>query len=81
MEGKQIIGHCIFDTLLTKYVPHILENIFFSLDYKSFKSCLQVNRKWKELIMSEAYKIKGKFVFHDEIKNKEDRYSPYYLLM
>ena len=45
-----------FDTLFTRNVPHILENIFFSLDYQSFKTCMNVNEAWKALFSSDAYK-------------------------
>ena len=49
---------CAFDTLFARSVPHILENIFFSLDYKSFKTCMDVNKTWKELLSSEPYQKK-----------------------
>ena len=44
-----------FDALLSRNVPHILENIFFSLDYKSFKTCMQVNKTWRELLSTASY--------------------------
>ena len=62
---------CPFDTLLTKNVPHILEKIFLSLDYKSFKECLGVNISWKRLLTSDFFQVKAKVVFHDEILEEQ----------
>ena len=58
---------CAFDKLFTKNVPHILENIFFLLDYKSFKNCIEVSSTWKGLLVSEAYRRKAKSLFQQEI--------------
>ena len=59
---------CAFGTLFTnKNVPHILENIFFYLDYESYKTCLEVSQAWKKLLTSESYQTKGKSVFRDKI--------------
>ena len=44
-----------FDTLFKKNVPHILEKIFASLDYDSFKKCQEVCLTWHQLFLSEAY--------------------------
>merc|ERR1712154_732796 len=41
--------------LFTRSVPHILEKIFFSLDYESFVRCSEVNRTWNGLLTSEPY--------------------------
>ena len=59
---------CEFDKLFTKSVPHILEKIFFSLDYTSFKKCMEVNTAWRELLTSESYKRLGKITFHEDIQ-------------
>ena len=48
-----------FDTLFTKSVPHILEKIFFTLDYDSFMACGKVCMAWKELHSSESYQQKA----------------------
>ena len=61
----------VFCTLFTKSVPHILERIFFSLDYESFKKCLEVSTAWKELLTSESFIIRGKMVFREEILRDE----------
>ena len=58
---------CSFDTLFSKCVPHILETIFFSVDYRTYKACLEVNSTWKKLLTSERYIAKGKSVFYKEI--------------
>ena len=64
---------CAFDTLFAKSVPHILEKIFFSLDYASFKNCLEVNnRAWNELLATKQYRTRVKLVFHDELKKDHE---------
>ena len=64
---------CAFDKLFEKSVPHILEKIFLSLDYESYKTCLKVSRIWTELLMSESYLSIGKSVFHDDISKDQER--------
>ena len=59
--------NCAFEKLFTINAPHILEKIFFSLDYKSYATCLEVSKAWNELLTSESYKQKGKCMFHEEI--------------
>ena len=56
-----------FNRLFTKSVPHILEQIFVSLDFQSFKTCLKVCNSWKELLKSEPYQM----AFSDDIRNEE----------
>ena len=65
------IGPSAFDKLFSKNVPHILENIFFSLNYKSYKVCLEVNSTWKELLTSESFQKNGKSLFSHDISNDE----------
>ena len=55
MEPEQTHAFCAFDTLFTRSVPYILENLFFSLDYKSFKTCMKVNKTWRELLSTTSY--------------------------
>ena len=62
---------CAFDKLFSRNVPHILEKIFFSLDYESYKNCLEVSDTWKELLVSEKYQKKGKAVFQDGLKRDQ----------
>ena len=68
MAEETMAAECEFDRLFTKRVPHIHEKIFFSLDYKSFKNCLEVNQSWKDLLTSESFLRKGKSVFCEDIK-------------
>ena len=64
---------CAFNKLFAKNVPHILENIFLSLDYESYKVCLEVNDTWEKLLSSEDYQKIGKSVFRDEILVDEQK--------
>ena len=61
------VGTCGFEVLYSQNVPHILELIFLSLDYESYKICLQVNQMWKELLTSERFRSKWKYVFKEDI--------------
>ena len=58
---------CEFDRLFTKSVLHIHEKIFFSLDYESFKKCLEVSKSWNDLLTSESFLRRGKSVFREDI--------------
>ena len=60
-------GQCYFDLLLSKNVPHILEKIFFSLDFESFNNCLRVNNTWKKQLNSQSFPKKARYVFQKEI--------------
>ena len=71
MDTEETEAPCAFDTLLAKNVPHILESIFLSLDYKSFKDCLEVNKTWNGLLTSESFQVKAKLVFHEDIVNEQ----------
>ena len=73
MSRGENSGSFTFDTLFKMNVPHILEKIFFFLDYDSFKDCLKVNSMWKELLKSESYLKKGKSVFHEELLEEVER--------
>ena len=42
-----------FEKLFKTNVPHILEKIFFSLDYESYKSCHEVCKNWSKLLSTE----------------------------
>ena len=67
------MASCSFDMLFTKSVPHILENIFFSLDFASYKSCLEVNTMWNCLLMSDSYQSTAKSLFHNDIRRDEKK--------
>ena len=65
MDRGKIETHCPFDTLFTKNVPHILENIFLSLDFESYTECLEVNKTWNRMLTSQSFKKKAKLEFPD----------------
>ena len=50
---------CDFDILLARNVPRILEKIFLSLDFPSFKACRDVSRTWRELLAAKSFKKKA----------------------
>ena len=60
-----------FDRLFTKHVPHILEGIFFSLDYDSFMKCNYVSKAWKELYSSQRYQEKAEELLRRKRENEE----------
>ena len=55
MESEEAYVLNVFGALAMKSVPHVLENIFFSLDYKSFKTCMKVNKTWRKLLSTASY--------------------------
>ena len=57
---ETIMEQSAFGKLFKTYVPHILENIFLSLDYKSFKACHEVCKAWNGLLLNELFKEKVK---------------------
>ena len=59
-----------FDRLFTKRVPHIHEKIFFSIDYESFKQCLEVSKSWNYLLTSESFLRRSKSVFCEDIQKE-----------
>ena len=71
MAKDELASSCHFDFLFYRNFPHILEMIFFSLDYESYKNCAEVSNEWKALLSSERYKSKGKSLFKREILKDE----------
>ena len=61
---------CEFDRLLTRNVPHILEKIFFSIDYASFKKCLEVSKSWNDILKTESFLKRGTTLFWEEIHDE-----------
>ena len=62
-----------FDTMFRKHhVPHLLEKIFFSLDYDSFMACHKVNKDWNKLLSSDRYQRESEKM-HFEKKNNEKK--------
>ena len=60
-----------FDSNFAKNVPHILESIFLSVDYDSYKTCHEVSKTWSDLLKSESFQRKAKYLFQDEITEDE----------
>ena len=58
--------------LFTRSVPHILEKIFFSLDYESYKTCSEVSKNWQEVIESKPYQIREFYVFDEAIYEPQE---------
>ena len=53
------MDHSKFDRIFTKNVPHILEKIFFSLDYQTYKACSEVCQAWKDTLSSEHFILRA----------------------
>ena len=64
---------CEIDRIFAKSVPHILEKIFLTLDFKSFMNCLDVCKSWNNLLISETFQRKTKNVFWKEIHHGLNR--------
>ena len=71
MDGGRTVGHCAFDILFSRNVPHILEKIFFSLDYESFQACFRVNSAWNELLSSQPYQKWFKRMMINKTENEK----------
>ena len=61
------------EVLFAKNVPHILEKIFFSLDYESFKKCVKVSNYWSVLLTSKPYQRMAKSIFSEDILKDEKK--------
>ena len=58
---------CAFNILFTKNVPHILEKIFLSLDYESYKNCSGVNNRFCIFLTSQSIRREAKSLFSGEM--------------
>ena len=65
------ISRCDFDRLFTISVPHILEKIFFALDFDSFMECSKVCKAWNELYLSELYHRKAEELMIEKKCNEQ----------
>ena len=65
------MASCDFDSKFTKARPHILEKICLSLDYESFKNCLEVNKAWNGVLTSTPVQKKAKNTFQEGISEDE----------
>ena len=61
------------ELLFMRNVPHILEIILFSLDYESYHACFKVSKAWKELLTSDNFQRKGKYVFGEDVSEDETK--------
>ena len=61
------MGQCDFNTLFALNVHHILEEIFFYLDYASYRTCMEVSKVWCELLTSKSFLRLGITHFGKEI--------------
>ena len=75
MEIVETSPETSFNTLFIKNLPHILEIIFFSLDYKSFKACMEVNKTWRSLLSIPAYQEEMEKMLKEKIKNEEELFQ------
>ena len=57
MEETNKITHTLstFGAKSERDVPHILEKIFFSMDYTSLETCMNVSKTWRKLLMTTPY--------------------------
>ena len=60
MVKKETTSKCEFDRLSKKNIPHVLETIFFSLDFDSYISCRAVCKSWNQLHSSDLYQARAK---------------------
>ena len=47
------------------FVPHVLKNIFFSLDYDSSMECRKVCKEWSELLSFDRYEMEAKKILEN----------------
>ena len=57
MEETYEITHTLgtFGAQSKRDVPHIVEKIFFSMDYTSLKTCMIVSKTWRKLLSTTPY--------------------------
>ena len=75
MEPVDISEIFQVDKLISASVPHILEKIFFSLDFGSFNTCLAVSPAWNELLSSECFLKLKKGTIH---KSRHGNFSHFW---
>ena len=52
-----------FEVLMGGNFNHILEKVFLSLDYETFKNCRSVCKTWADVLDSQTFKEKAQSVF------------------
>ena len=77
MAKKKNTSKCEFDRLTRKNIPHVLETIFFALDYDSYINCRAVCKSWNQLFCSDLYeaRVMEKLVEKKKNQRKLYRYS------
>ena len=73
MAADELDSRYNFVALYSAKFPHILEHIFFSLDYESYKDCLNVSNEWKGVLNSKRYITKRKSIYKIEILEDEKK--------
>ena len=63
-----------FDPIFQRNVPHILEKIFFYLDYESYLKCTEVTKTWKKMLLSESFQRRAKIVYKKDILIDQDKF-------
>ena len=73
MASKEASAPCAFDKLFAKNVPHIMDKIFFSLDFVSFKVSSEVSKSWNTLLKSESIQRKAKLIYTEDMSLYEGK--------
>ena len=72
MSKDKATGLGTFDPLFSKSVPHILEDIFASLDYDSFMACHNVCKVWNELLSFQSYQQIAEKLLKEKEEGEEE---------
>ena len=75
VEKRDGVSASAFEMLFTTNVPHVLEMIFFSLDYESYKKCLKVCIKWRELLITKSFQTRVNLLFCNEVSKEQGMLS------
>ena len=72
MEETYKITHTLgtFGAQSTRDVPHILEKIFFSMDYTLLKTCMIVSKTWRKLLLTTPYQKRLKELWKELLIEK-----------
>ena len=66
-ELRQMCNFRGFDLLFRRNQDCVLEMIFLSLDYNSFKKCFQVCRQWRDFLQSQSFRRKSDPLFYSDL--------------
>ena len=70
INNSESMDPMAFDLLFKQSVPHILEKIFFSLDFESFLNSMDVSRSWRKILTSERFLLVAMSVFGEEVERE-----------